>query len=70
MDRMIRAAYEWEAWKVRGGSVVKLRLWIAKQKYLARLEVAEKVYTNAVRVWGKSFFWDKRKIGFTLDDVK
>lgn len=69
MDRLIRAAYEWETWKIRGGSFVKPRLWMAKQKYYARIEMAERVYEKAVRVFGKSAFWDKRIIAFCIDDV-
>lgn len=70
MDRLIRDAYECECRKIRGGSLVSLRLLLAKRRYLERLEIADDTYYQAVKVFGKSSFWDKRPIGFTLDDIQ
>lgn len=69
MDRMVRAAYEAEYRKILGGSFIRPRLWIAKQKYHARREAAERAYEKAVKVFGKSSFWDKRPILFDLDSI-
>jgi hypothetical protein len=70
MDRLIRDAYENECRKIKGGSLVTIRLWLAKRRYMARLTMAEDVYEKAVKVFGKSAFWEKRQIRFSLDDIK
>lgn len=67
--------------KIAGGILVFFRTWLEnrnhaknnlklKSLYEARLAIADKVYENAVKVFGRSAFWDKRKINFTLEDVK
>ena len=45
------------------------KLGYLKEMFDTRITLAEQAYEKAVRVWGKSAFWDKRKIGFTLNDV-
>lgn len=69
MDRLIRDHYEMQVLKIMGGSLVKPRLWLARRKFNAQLDLAEDAYEKAVKVFGKSAFWDKRVIGFTLEDV-
>lgn len=69
MDRLIRDAYETECRKISGGSLVRIRLLLAKKRYLDRLEMADDGYEKAVKVFGKSAFWDKRKIRFSLADI-
>ena len=69
MDRLIRIHYENECRKIKGGSLVTFRLWLAKRKYNAQLTMAEDVFEKAVKVFGHSAFWDKRTIGFRLEDI-
>lgn len=45
------------------------RLIEIKKTYNERLFIAEHVFEAAVRVFGKSAFWDKGTSSFTLDDI-
>lgn len=47
----------------------RFKKYRARKKYERRLKIARKIFYKAVRVWGRSSFWDKRAIDFRLEDV-
>jgi len=70
MDRLIRARFMLDTMDLTDDSwIANINRWYYKRQYRSRLFVADKIYANAVRIFGKSAFWDKRKINFSLEDV-
>jgi hypothetical protein len=85
MDRLIRAYYEFDLASeferhvaARPSNFItrafeahrhRRRLDYLKERYETQLGIAEHAYEAAVRVFGRSAFWDKRKIGFDLEAV-
>jgi hypothetical protein len=70
MDRLIRDYFENECHKLQGGILVGWRTWLARRRFNTRLDIAEDVYEKAVKIFGKSAFWDKRRLALKLEDIK
>ena len=66
MDRIIRAKLAYDLARADLGNrfLRRIRKWNARRRYRLRLIISEKVFEKAVRVWGKSSFWDKAKCDF------